>query len=196
MGIVINFACGIVINFACGGGCYVINCSLRGVVIGVAALTIDNQLSNMAEPEIMEEPEMEGVDANAADSPTWVAAASRDRAPHNTGNRNRTPHQQQRRENMLSRRTCYCCLVIPFVLVFVLSAISVLTLAIENEIVHNKCPKIKCLINTCINNTVNSDPKVYWSDCGIALSGGALMCSVSILFIISLVIRMCFATKL
>ena len=152
--------------------------------VGVAALTIALIATSMEE---VVGTDIDDRDANATDSPSRVAVIQTDGASLNTGNRSRRPRQQPpRRENLLARRICYCCLVIPLVLAFVVSALSVLTLAIKNEDVRRKC-KTGCLL-TC--------SEVNWSECWIVLGGGAFVCSVLLLFMLSLVIRMCFATKL
>ena len=160
--------------------------------VGVAALTIALIAASMEDQHVEEvvatDLDIDDRDANATDSPSRVAVIQTDGASLNTGNRSRRRPRQQppRQENLLARRICYCCLVIPLVLAFVVSALSVLTLAIKNEDVRRKC-KTGCLL-TC--SEVNS------SECWIVLGGGAFVCSVLLLFMLSLVIRMCFATKL
>ena len=79
--------------------------------------------------------------------------------------------------------------MIPFILAFCSSALSVVTLAIKNEEVKEKCD-ISCLLSA------SHDPNSTELNCWIAWGAGGGVCVVAILFILSLVIRLCCGTKL
>lgn len=122
-----------------------------------------------------------------------------ERTPTRTHRRNQGQRRPLARANraernqdgsLLGRRVCYCCLVVPFFLAFVMSAISTVTLAVKNEEVKRKCPGVECVL-TCNND----NPKVYLADCWIVQGGGGLVCLMLLLFIVSQVVRMWFATK-
>lgn len=98
-----------------------------------------------------------------------------------------TPQEPDR--HRCPRRVGYCCLVVPFFFAFCVSAMSVITLAIKNEQVKEKCEEIPCLLG-CDST---KHPQV---NCWIAFGGGGVVCVVAVLFILSLVIRMCFGSKL
>lgn len=98
----------------------------------------------------------------------------------------RPPEQDRHR---LPRRVCYCCLVIPFFFAFCVSAMSVTTLAIKNQQVKERCAEIPCLLGCDSTN----HPQV---NCWIAFGGGGVICVVALSFILSLVIRMCYGSKL
>ena len=99
------------------------------------------------------------------------------------------PHGQDG-DRPLRRRVCYCCAVIPFILAFSSSALSVITLAIKNEEVKEKCD-IYCLLNSA-----SHDPHSTELNCWIVWGAGGGVCAVAFLFILSLVIRLCCGTKL
>lgn len=88
----------------------------------------------------------------------------------------------------LRKRVCYCCLVIPFFFAFCVSAMSAITLAIKNEEIKGKC-EISCLLSD------SSSEHQEWN-CWIVWGAGGVVCVVSLLFILSLVIRLCHGTKL
>ena len=72
---------------------------------------------------------------------------------------------------------------------FAVSTISVVTLALKNYDVTEKCTNITCLLGAY----ATTHPQV---NCWIALGGGGVVCVVAILFMFSLVIRMCCGSKL
>lgn len=96
----------------------------------------------------------------------------------------------ERGRGHLSRRVCYCCLAIPFFLAISVTILSVVSFAVKNEEVKRKCSAIHCVL-TCEN-----DRRVYLTDCWIVFGGGAAACFIMTLFVLSLVVRMCFGTKM
>ena len=119
--------------------------------------------------------------------PPRQSGGRRQEPPRQSGGRRQEPPRQSRG---LATRVCYCCLLLPIFLALGAMVVSVVTLTVKNEEVKRKCPAVQCIL------TCNDNPKVYLVDCWMVQGGGALVCLVLLLFLLSLVIRMCCGTKL
>ena len=100
-----------------------------------------------------------------------------------------TEHGRHKR----AARTCFCFLLIPFLLAFVVSVVCVITFSIENEKVKRNCGDppnpFPCMLN-CDEELTK--PSVY---CWFAIGGEAAVSVVCALFIMTLVIRICYGHR-
>ena len=101
-----------------------------------------------------------------------------------------TPPQPENRKEKLLLRLGYCCLIFPLFFAFSASAVSVVTLAVENYSLPDECD-IQCLLST--GSTPSSHPRV---NCWIVMGGGILVCILTILFIFTLISRLCCGAKM
>lgn len=88
-------------------------------------------------------------------------------------------------------RTClgYCSLIVPFLLAFATMVVSLVTLSVKNKEVQDKCPAVHCILNC-------KEDHHAMVDCLMVQVGGAVVCLLLLLFILSLLIRICRASKL
>lgn len=96
-----------------------------------------------------------------------------------------------READKLFLRLGYCCLIFPLFFAFSTSAISVVTLVVNNYFsLPDKCD-IQCLLST--DGTPGAHPQ---ANCWIVMGGGILVCVMTILFIFTLVPRLCCGAKM
>lgn len=111
--------------------------------------------------------------------------------PHtNSHQRPRRRRLDSPRRPLFRLRACYCCLVVPFLLAFALTVISTITFAVKNEESKRQCEAVECVL------TCDADPRVYLANCWLVQGGGAFVGVVLVIFIMSLMIRMCLGTQL
>ena len=98
-----------------------------------------------------------------------------------------TEHGKHKR----AARTCFCFLLIPFLLAFLVSVVCVITFSIENEKVKRNC-HVKNGPLCILNCDEEEQASVY---CWFAIGGEAAVSVVCALFIMTLVIRICYGHR-
>lgn len=86
------------------------------------------------------------------------------------------------RYHKIPPRPCYCFLLVPFLLALGSLIVGVVSFTIKNEQVKGQCSNTTCML---------SCGESVEKDCWVVVGGGSGLCFLTIVFILSLIVRSC-----